>query len=145
MPPSLPGTCVLLLALPSSTDLVVGALGPLKFPAGYYAYVGSALGPGGLAGRVSRHLRLTDRPHWHIDALRAHAHPIAIWYAVGDKRRECSWARELCRLEGASTPALGFGSGDCRCASHLIHFASPPDHRSLAHPSGDALLCESVD
>ena len=55
--PSLPGTYVLLMRLSKRLDISVGTLGVLSAQAGYYVYVGSALGPGGLAARVGRHCR----------------------------------------------------------------------------------------
>ena len=48
------GTYVLLIHVPYLVQLSVGELGALELKAGYYAYVGSALG--GLEKRVERHL-----------------------------------------------------------------------------------------
>ena len=42
------GTYVLLLHLPDNEQLTIGKLGTFDFPAGWYAYVGSAFGPGGV-------------------------------------------------------------------------------------------------
>ena len=145
MPPSLPGTYVLLLSLPAAASITVGVLGTHRFPGGYYAYVGSALGPGGLAARIRRHLTPTARPHWHIDALRAHSQPVAVWYATGEERCECTWAAALSRLDGASIPARGFGSSDCSCAGHLLHFASRPRPTALARACGEGVLRETLD
>ena len=59
------GTYALLLKLPKQGQLQVGALGTFAFQAGWYVYVGSAFGPGGLAARVGRHLRGLGTPcHW---------------------------------------------------------------------------------
>lgn len=66
------GTYVLLLSLARPSTLEVGALGTHRLPAGGYAYVGSAFGPGGL-GRVDRHREVAagERSvrHWHVDYL----------------------------------------------------------------------------
>jgi len=47
------GTYTLLVAVPEVTTADVGALGWTAFEPGWYAYTGSAFGPGGL-GRVDR-------------------------------------------------------------------------------------------
>jgi len=60
---------VLILRLPCPATVNVGRLGRVRFPAGWYAYVGSAYGPGGLAARISRHLRPSKPSHWHLDYL----------------------------------------------------------------------------
>jgi Uri superfamily endonuclease len=123
-----PGTYALVLSLPYAlADVCIGRLGRFRFPAGWYVYVGSARGPGGLAARLARHLRLDKPLHWHIDYFRAHARPVEIWYASGTQRRECAWAQAIAGLSGASIPVPRFGASDCRCSAHLIHFAAPPD------------------
>ena len=69
-----PGVYLLLL-FGNGENMKIGALGTLPFETGYYIYVGSALGPDGLA-RVSRHIRLfhdrNRKPRWHIDYLLLH-------------------------------------------------------------------------
>jgi Uri superfamily endonuclease len=121
-----PGIYILLLSA-KSAELQVGALGILPFSEGYYAYVGSALGPGGLA-RVSRHIKVArnkDRaPRWHID------------YLLMDKR--FTLTRVYCihtadRLECLLAKAIPlpyiphFGSSDCLCVSHLFISSQDPD------------------
>jgi Uri superfamily endonuclease len=127
MPPERAGTYVLILHLPRQATIDVGRLGRFQFQDGWYAYVGSARGSGGLAVRISRHRRSSKSLHWHVDYLRVHARPVAVWYAVGDQKRECAWAEALLRFLGASVPAPRFGASDCRCPTHLIHFDAPPD------------------
>jgi Uri superfamily endonuclease len=63
---SRPGTYALLLF--STTDAVirVGRLGDLQLQPGFYVYVGSALGLGGVRARLAHHMRPAQRPHWHI-------------------------------------------------------------------------------
>ena len=143
MPPEQSGTYVLVLHLPHMVTVDVGRLGRFQFPAGWYAYAGSAHGPGGLASRTSRHLRSVKPLHWHVDYLRAHAGPIEIWYATGAQKRECAWARALVDLPGASVPAPGFGASDCRCSTHLVHFAALPDFESFAHAAEGHILREA--
>ena len=53
--PSQPGTYALLLEATAIQDVPIGKLGVLHMLPGIYVYVGSALGPGGLAARVGRH------------------------------------------------------------------------------------------
>lgn len=118
--PAAPGSYLLLLDLDTTARLTVGRLGTFEFPAGRYAYAGSARGPGGLRARVARHIRAEKRLHWHIDYLAARAPIVAVWYVESGKRLECLWAARLSDLPGASLPVDGFGSSDCRCQSHLI-------------------------
>lgn len=121
------GTYTLLVALSADATIAVGSLGSHAFPAGWYAYTGSAFGTGGFA-RVARHRELAagerDARHWHVDYLLGH--PAA--RVVDDVRSvgrdvECAVARAL--PEG---PVDGFGASDCDCESHLAYAA---DHDSL--------------
>ena len=52
-----PGTYALILRASTAQTIQIGRLGDLVMQPGYYIYVGSAFGPGGLAARVGRHLR----------------------------------------------------------------------------------------
>jgi len=121
------GTYALICRLSHQADIVVGRLGRVQFAPGWYVYVGSARGPGGLAARVARHLREEKRTHWHIDYLLPQATVIEVWARRGTERLECPWARALAQADGASIVPRGFGSTDCRCPGHLIHFVHPPE------------------
>lgn len=145
MLPDDPGTYVLILNLPRPITVRVGRLGRFHFQAGWYAYVGSARGPGGLAVRLNRHLRLSKSLHWHVDYLRAHTRPVAIWYAVGDCVRECAWAQTLAELPGARIPVPRFGASDCRCPAHLTYFATLPDPVTFACAVGEPVCQERPD
>ncbi len=123
--PRSPGTYVLILHLDQDRDIQVGRLGAFHFPAGFYAYPGSAYGPGGLRARLTRHVAGGKHRHWHIDYLRQVAPVRALWLAE-DQRQECAWAQALARLPLAHQPVPGFGASDCRCPSHLFHFPQPP-------------------
>ncbi len=116
-----PGSYVLVLDLPAGTVLDVGRLGRVVIEQGRYVYLGSALGPGGVAARLNRHLRPDKRRHWHIDYLAAVAPVVAAAGVYGPERRECAWSHTLRALAGASAPIFGFGSSDCRsgCGAHL--------------------------
>jgi Uri superfamily endonuclease len=120
--PAAAGTYVLWLSLHQVTRVMVGKPGVFELARGQYAYVGSAHGAGGLRARVTHHLRIHERPHWHIDALRPFAAIEAVLYAVTPQRLECAWAQTLAALPGASVPIPHFGASDCRagCAAHLV-------------------------
>jgi Uri superfamily endonuclease len=119
--PSDPGSYVLILHLAQDTTITVGKLGIFEFPAGWYAYAGSALGPGGLAARLAYHQRHEKSYQWHIDYLLDHAELVEIWWAVENKRKECAWASALRAIPGARVPVPNFGASDCRCLSHLVY------------------------
>ena len=115
------GTYTLLVGFDGAT-VEVGALGPVELPAGWYAYVGSALGPGGFA-RVDRHRELAagdrDTRHWHLDYLLGH--PAASLDAVVTS----AGVDAECAVAGAINPGPeaghvpDFGCSDCGCDSHL--------------------------
>ncbi|MCP3952032.1 MAG: GIY-YIG nuclease family protein, partial [Desulfobacterales bacterium] len=67
------GTYALVMRLARPRTIPVGRLGPVIFKPGHYVYTGSALGPGGLAARIGRHLKPSKKFHWHIDYLRRFA------------------------------------------------------------------------
>lgn len=110
------GTYVLLIELPKSTDIQVGRLGKIKFQAGFYAYVGSALS--GLESRIGRHLRKEKKLYWHIDHLLLHGRIRNIFYAEGSEKKECDTAKGL---TARFATIKGFGSSDCDCESHLFY------------------------
>ncbi len=120
------GTYALLLKLERSAEIAVGRLGALSFPAGYYVYVGSALGPGGLAARLARHGRSQKRLFWHIDYFLTIARLVDTLQDASGQRLECSWVCTLMGMAGAQVAARGFGASDCRCSSHLIFVGSEP-------------------
>ena len=126
------GTYVLVMRLPGRSSLAIGGLGICEFNAGYYLYVGSALGPGGLRARLLRHARRDKRRHWHIDYLLDAAELLEIWISVSDERRECHLAHASAALPGGSVPVSRFGASDCRCQAHLVAFQQRPDLESLA-------------
>ena len=94
-----PGTYMLLFYLPARQRVAVGRLGTHLFLRGWYIYVGSARGPGGVAARVGHHLRCQKRPRWHLDYLRPLMRPRGLGAAPCD--REHQWAARLGDLPGA--------------------------------------------
>ena len=91
MIPALPGTYVLVLRCTTSRAVQIGRIGVLHLAPGWYLYVGSAFGPGGLRGRINHHVRRNGRPHWLIDYVRRNAHLESVWYYPG-VRCEHEWA-----------------------------------------------------
>jgi Uri superfamily endonuclease len=137
---------VLLLRLDAPRVVRVGALGELDFPFGWYLYLGSALGPGGLAARLARHKQRADkRLHWHIDYVRAAMTLVEVWSEPGDARQECEWAAAAAELPGANVIAPRFGASDCRCPSHLYHYARRPGLAEFAASIQTGLIRETVD
>ncbi|MES9874688.1 MAG: GIY-YIG nuclease family protein [Candidatus Sedimenticola sp. 6PFRAG7] len=125
-PDSRPGTYVLLFHLERQAVIEAGSMGSLGLEAGWYAYVGSAFGPGGVAARCRHHRNISLRPHWHIDYLRVVAELREIWFSHDPQHREHQWAELLSGSRGSSQPFPGFGSSDCQCVSHLFRFAPCP-------------------
>lgn len=119
--PSLSGTYVLILFAKNEFNVAVGKLGNFKIKKGYYVYVGSAFGPGGLKARVGRHLKKSKKLRWHIDYIRAETEIVDIHFSTSNEKLECQWAANLAE-NGGETPFKGFGSSDCKCTSHLFYF-----------------------
>lgn len=106
---------------------------------GYYIYVGSAFGPGGVRSRVRRHFQKTKHHRWHIDYLREFTAPVAAWYSHNRERLEHRWARDL-EQAAEMVGVAGFGCSDCRCRSHLFRTDAAPDlqrFRRLVGPEVD--------
>jgi Uri superfamily endonuclease len=133
------GTYLLLLRLERDTKLAVGRLGSFLFPTGWYAYPGSALGPGGLAARLARHQRQSKRLHWHIDYLLAHGTLMSIWQVEYPDRLECTWAAAIQQWDDTRTPVTGFGSSDCHCPTHLFHWPDQPSRQRITNALATAL------
>lgn len=121
------GTYILWLHLIDTVQISIGKRGVRDFPSGYYAYIGSAFGSGGLNGRLKHHLVPAKKPHWHIDYLKVYASIVEVWTVASDTVYEHQWAGQLLQLDEASVPMKGFGSSDCACPAHLIHFPVKPD------------------
>lgn len=117
------GSYVLLMRLDTPLTLTYGGReGQLKV--GWYAYVGSARGPGGVGARVARHFSVTKKAHWHVDALTLAAARIEAT-ALRDAS-ECDLGTRLCATGRFEYILSGFGSSDCRsCESHLVRWNGP--------------------
>ncbi|MGD1986414.1 MAG: GIY-YIG nuclease family protein [Desulfobacterales bacterium] len=126
---NLPGTYALIMTCDSDQRVQIGKLGQLCARPGFYVYVGSAFGPGGLKARIAHHTKIARHPHWHIDYLRPICHLKHIWYSYESKKHEHRWAGALSRFERATIPLAGFGASDCSCPSHLFRFSRKPSIR----------------
>lgn len=120
------GTYIVVAEASGAFRCQVGKLGWLEGNKGYYLYIGSALGTGGIQARVSHHLRISEKPHWHFDYLRPFVNPEWIWFCHSATRYEHLWSSVLAELPGAVCPLAKFGATDCRCESHLYCFEKTP-------------------
>lgn len=130
--------------LGSSRRIRVGRLGEFLFPAGWYLYVGSARGPGGLHARIRRHWRKAGdgkRLRWHVDYVREAATWAGAWARTSGDRLECAWAERLSALQDARVVAAGMGASDCKCAAHLFHVPALPTREWF----GSELQAERID
>ncbi|MFW9829689.1 MAG: DUF123 domain-containing protein [Candidatus Thorarchaeota archaeon] len=126
------GSYILVILIEKEIELVVGAVGKIKFQKGFYFYVGSAMGSYGsstLANRVKRHLMNKDKKstHWHIDYLLNvnKTKIIKIYLIPSIEPLECFIARQL--FEVSTNYIKNFGSTDCKCKSHLFYFKNLHD------------------
>jgi Uri superfamily endonuclease len=128
---NLPGTYALVLKSNHDQKISIGKLGHLRVRPGFYVYIGSAFGPGGLKARIAHHNRSSVRPHWHIDYLCSILLLDEVWYTYDSEQHEHRWADVISRLKGATIPMTGFGASDCNCTSHLFAFTAQPPIRSF--------------
>ncbi len=115
------GRYALLFELETSVEVEVGALGRLAFPAGHYAYSGSALA--GLRHRLARHSRRSKVLRWHVDTLTVlpSCHIQGAVVFPPDGPGECDVVHMLCESEDARVWPPRFGASDHRCPGHLVH------------------------
>lgn len=130
-----PGTYALILKSDFSAELQIGRWGRLDVKPGYYIYVGSAFGPGGVKARVSRHFREKKKMHWHIDYLREMASPVSAWCSYAQVNQEHDWAQLFAEMDGASS-VKSFGCSDCGCKAHLFRMAGRPDFEQFSRAAG---------
>jgi len=126
LPTNQSGTYLLLMQLQEAQQIEVGRLGMLPLKAGWYLYIGSAFGPGGIKARCGHHRKISVRPRWHVDYLRAVAPLREIWFSHDPARREHQWAGLVRERRGMQVPMPGFGSSDCDCETHLLYTAQRP-------------------
>jgi Uri superfamily endonuclease len=134
IPPAQGGTYLVVLWLHTACEVAIGRLGTIRFPRGYYTYVGSA--QGGLTARLHRHVHGTSTRHWHLDYLRPLARVLAWCAFAGNHYPECTLAQTLLPWSAVVCPR--FGASDCSCPAHLVYYSHRADViqalRQLAAP-----------
>ena len=112
------GTYLPYFAVEFPLALATPRLGDPVLNPGNSVYAGSAWGPDGLRSRVARHLRPGKPRRWHVDHLASAVGCRAARVFPGG--RECALVADL-SAAGATFPARGFGSSDCRaCEARLL-------------------------
>jgi endonuclease-3 len=117
----LKGSYTLLLELKEDLKIEIGSLGFFELEQGFYAYNGSAFGPGGFK-RVDRHKGKSVEggdAYWHIDYLlvREEVEIVRVFKSEGSDL-ECSLSEEM---KDIFESISGFGCSDCGCDSHLFY------------------------
>jgi Uri superfamily endonuclease len=127
--PEAKGTYVLIAFVAQMKRLQIGRLGTYDLVPGFYAYVGSAFGPGGLRARIGHHLESTAAPRWHIDYLLQCAVPTEVWYTTADKKLEHQWAESLALHFRVAIRRFGSSDYHRSRSSHLFHSKRRPSFR----------------
>lgn len=127
------GTYVLIASVAQMKRLEIGSLGAFDIVPGFYAYVGSAFGAGGLRARLGHHLESTSAPHWHIDYLLAVAEPVEVWLSTAKQKLEHHWADRLENAQNFRVPIPRFGSSDYHRSrlSHLFYSKRRPSFHAF--------------
>lgn len=120
------GTYALILKNSENRNVQIGRWQALDIEPGFYIYIGSAFGPGGIKARVSRHFRRSKPMRWHIDFISSITKPVSAWYTCRSKRVEHDWAQTFLKIPDFR-PIKGFGCSDCRCFSHLFYSKKQPE------------------
>jgi Uri superfamily endonuclease len=125
------GTYILIAQVLQMKRLEIGSLGQFDIVPGFYAYVGSGFGSGGLRGRIHHHLESTAEPHWHIDYLLQVAVPVEVWFTTAGRKLEHHWADLMENAPGLRVPIPRFGASDYHRsrASHLFYSKRRPAFR----------------
>jgi Uri superfamily endonuclease len=139
-----PGTYVLVCQSGSRASIPIGRTRRLELEPGFYCYVGSAFGTGGVRARVLRHVRGTGPVHWHIDYLRGHVIPVAVWFSHDDRRLEHDFASALSATRGF-VQIDDFGCSDCGCRSHLFFCARRPSPAMLRRRIDSRIVLAGIE
>ena len=129
------GSYILVLCCATSGSVRFGRRGILELKPGFYSYVGSAFGPGGLNARLARHFLPEKKLRWHIDYLRQHSEVESAWVCTEEQNLEHAWASVFSSLKDVD-PIQGFGCSDCKCHSHLFASIKAPLVHTVARRSG---------
>ena len=125
------GTYILIARVAQVRHWEIGSLGKFDLIPGFYAYVGSAFGAGGLRARLGHHLAATAEPHWHIDYLLQVASPVEVWHTTAGRKLEQHWAEFLEAAPRFRVPIPRFGASDYHRSrrSHLFYSKRRPSFR----------------
>lgn len=118
------GDYMIVLQMEEDSTITVGSLGDIRFPKGYYVYVGSARK--NLDQRIAHHKALRKRRHWHMDYLRNACRFTGAIPIRTKEDLEHKLAETLSCIADWTIP--GFGCTDCSCKSHLFGFHQNPMH-----------------
>lgn len=103
------------------------------FSKGYYYYSGSA--QKNFRERLSRHLRLNKKVHWHIDHLTTDQNfeiKSILILNEAPKEFECKIIESFLGNDKVEQSILGFGNGDCStCRTHLLNSFNRIDYNQL--------------
>jgi len=129
--PETKGTYILIVSVSQVQHWEIGSLGKFDLIPGFYAYVGSAFGAGGLRARLGHHLAAAAEPHWHIDYLLQVANPVEVWYTTAGRKLEHHWAEFLDAAPRFRVPIPRFGASDYHRSrrSHLFYSKRRPSFR----------------
>jgi Uri superfamily endonuclease len=117
--PKIAGAYLLIARLAEPMSISIGRRRPDALAAGWYAYAGSAYGPGGIRARVTRHFRSDKAIRWHIDQLTQSASELIAVPVPGGN--ECKLLQAMAAELGVELSIPNFGSSDCKnCSTHLL-------------------------
>ena len=120
------GTYILIFHLDQNQALSIPKLGVADFPAGFYAYVGSAFGSQGLPELLKTHLAPAERQYRHIDYFQKVAQVEEVWFTTAPENREVAWADLLLAIPGATVLVEEFGPPPPELESRLFYFDLRP-------------------
>jgi Uri superfamily endonuclease len=120
--PASKGIYLLVFYLSQVTEITIGRQGKQTFAAGWWFYVGSAYGPGGLRARLKHHIaHKHKRLHWHLDYFRPYAQLNELLLFDESRDFEHQIADYLGTELKLAYPEVGFGASDCDCPSHMFY------------------------
>ncbi len=121
------GVYVLIIEIPKTVKIRIGALGEFEFRKGLWTYVGSAMGvtSTSLKKRILRHISKKKNIHWHVDyILNTNSRVLDVIWSETNERKECRIAKTLSSAEDFVDGPRGFGASDCKeqCATHIFRY-----------------------
>lgn len=116
----LQGTYILFIRIKAEISIEIRKK-KVKLQPGYYVYIGSAFGVGGLSSRLHRHMRKTKKKHWHIDQVTMSKSTQIEGIGISlEKKNECQIASIFSSIKNIKIIS-GVGNSDCNfCQSHFF-------------------------